>query len=362
MDELRETFDFTQLCGHRSEVFHCEWNPKNDLLATGCADGTARIWNVCKEDDSLQIGLFHNLQQIYRHAFEKGVTAVRWNHDGNLLATGTADGYTLIWTYEGKLIWSLTEQHTARVNGIRWSKKGTYIATYSSDSTIAVWDVITGKLVQKFTGHTGRVNDFNWKNDDSFVTCSDDKKIIYSKVGLNEPIKILTSHRDKVYNVYWHPYMEHYMASCSDDKHTRLWDMNMFATHKISHAYESGVKMMLIAPTGPKLAFSEDLFVAATVTDHTDIRVSELQKDVPIARMNKHTARINAIALSNNGKFLATCSNDNYVYIWSTQITRLLQIFLSPNKILDLSWSYNDKMLAATGTNGCVYTFPFQLE
>ena len=65
MDELRETFDFTQLCGHRSEVFHCEWNPKNDLLATGCADGTARIWNVCKEDDSLQIGLFHNLQQMY---------------------------------------------------------------------------------------------------------------------------------------------------------------------------------------------------------------------------------------------------------------------------------------------------------
>lgn len=37
----------TVLQGHHSEVFICQWNPRNPLqLASGSGDSTARIWSL----------------------------------------------------------------------------------------------------------------------------------------------------------------------------------------------------------------------------------------------------------------------------------------------------------------------------
>lgn len=228
------------LKGHTSEVFIAAWNPVYDLLASGSGDSTARIWNLM----SSQTGKPHSY--VLHHRLEtreenekptnRDVTSLDWNVHGNLLATGSYDGFARIWKSNSELL-STLGMHKGPIFALKWNKSGNLILTAGVDKTTCVWEASTGHCTQQFAFHTAPALDVDWRDNEVFASCSTDHFIHICKLGYDRPLVSFSEHTNEVNAIRWNPSGE-LLASCSDDMSLKVWSikenkcLNTFASHK----------------------------------------------------------------------------------------------------------------------------------
>ena len=117
------------------EVCTCRWNPVKDLLASSSADGTALIWNSNDGNTQSESNrlLIHNCDI---RPPRRGVTCLDWNGAGSLLAIGSLDGYTRIWSAEGRLVSELNPPSRKPILAVKWNKN--VIISYSQGVAITL--------------------------------------------------------------------------------------------------------------------------------------------------------------------------------------------------------------------------------
>ena len=91
----------------------------------------------------------------------KDVTSLDWNCYGNLLATGSYDGYARIWSTTGNLEKTLG-QHKGPIFALKWNKLGNFILSAGVDRTTIIWDAATGSCKQQFAFHSAPALDVDW--------------------------------------------------------------------------------------------------------------------------------------------------------------------------------------------------------
>lgn len=129
-----------------------EFSPDSTRLATGGADGMARIWDVKTGQE---------LISVQAHPDHRGVTSLAFSPDGRLLAT-TSDGpepLAKIWdASNGAEISTFSGQsQTARIWGLAFSPDGERVATGAYGGILKIWDVKTGQELLNLVGHTSTV-------------------------------------------------------------------------------------------------------------------------------------------------------------------------------------------------------------
>ncbi|CAD6985879.1 unnamed protein product [Tilletia controversa] len=352
--------DIQLLAGHSAEVFLSAWNPAvPGQIASGAGDATVRIWDVplspktgsSTADADAKAGASTRIDAtaICKHlplSDKRDVSALDWNPDGTLLASGSYDGILRLWTAQGELF-LVMPMHSGPIFGVQWNRTGAQILTASADGTAIVWDLSSGKVRQQFSLHSDSVLDVDWlttsripassysgapkaringagsgsaaaanvvvptltnSHDAVFATCSADNSILILRVGDHKPIKALRGHDDEVNAVRFDP-SKALLASVSDDTTARLWSVDtiLSGTGGVQASGTSKACLFTLrghsrelyalewAPTGPGSPNPDQPRMLATTSFDNTARLWNADTGACLREFTEHTDHANRV-------------------------------------------------------------------
>lgn len=144
-----------------NEVFSLRWSPDDSHIASGCSDGTVKLY-------SAQFGTIIRAMNCRLTAETYPVTSIRWRPDKgigktkNVLLATTCDGGVLHWhASSGKILHSLKIADNQALSS-DYNTEGTYFAIGCKDRSLKVFDEATKEKIADLTGgdqqHQGHDN------------------------------------------------------------------------------------------------------------------------------------------------------------------------------------------------------------
>src|SRR5262249_19098217 len=129
---------------HQEEVWALAASPDGNLLASGGADGATRLWEAATGKlvrTMATAGKAHHLT---------------FSPDGAFLAAAAHDWTARVWDTQTGVEVHVLRGHTAALEGIAFSPDGRHPATAGGDRTIKLWDAASGQQALSPKGHPGK--------------------------------------------------------------------------------------------------------------------------------------------------------------------------------------------------------------
>lgn len=259
--------------GHTLEITAVDLTGRK-LAVSGSGDSTVRVWDT---DHGKPIRELHH---------RDAVTCVAFSPDGRYSFSGGEDKMLCRWNFDRNKIETRYEGHTAAVTSLAVSRNGGLLISLGNDATLRIWDVPRGRELKRI--------DLGASYDDPFsqkVTISPDGK---------------------------------YALTCSLVARADLWDLNRGV-----HVREFAGPMVnafgvAFTPDGRRVLASSgsDYLKPEERPGGNDnfIWIWDLASGALQARLEGHLGNVNSIAVSPDGKWIASASRDTSVRLWQPNL------------------------------------------
>jgi len=241
--------------------------------------------------------------------------SVTISFDGEILASSRGKDI-LLWNLEtGKLLDTLSS-HTANVRSLAISPDGRTLASGSGDGTVKLWDIPTGEMLTSFW-HSGVVTAVGFTaNSRAVVGVSSDRGMKLWNIYTGELLHTMNGTQPIAFGADGLR-----MAASGGTRYIRLWNV----------AQGQLLKNLSIPNTNNNqgieaIAFSQDgQTIAHVMRGENQILVWDVETWEVRHTLEKHTEVVKAIAISPDGKILASSSEDGKINLWDVGSGKLLR-------------------------------------
>jgi len=337
------------MLGDQRAVEVSAFSPNGRWFAVGSDDHTVRLWDLRARGPAAT--------PLVLAGHERPITAVSFNADGWWLATGSDDQTIRLWDLESDnpVVPSAILRGQGYVaSTIRFSSNGRWLATAA------------GGMDMFSTGHAPRLWDLQAKDPAATPLVlhagEKDSEEDYPAVGTLHAV------RGDPHDVAFSP-DSRWLATCDGGKIVRLWDLKTKppgAVQLVLRGHKDIVHVMSFSPDGRWLASAADQLYAG---GDNEVRLWDLKADNPAASpliLRGHQVHVTCMAISPDGYWLATGSQDKSVRLWNLRADNPAAVSLvlrgHEGDISTVSFSPDGRWLATGSADGTVRLWPAQIE
>jgi WD40 repeat protein len=315
---LRATFART-IAVHRGRGREAAFSPDGQVLATSSVDSTVKLWRVA--DGKLLLTLQH----------PAGVTSIAFSPDGQQLVSGSYDSKVRVWRLSDAALSHTLSGHVGTVWSVAFSPDGTRIASSGEDRTVKLWRAGDGALTNTLRGHTLNVWSIAFSPDGLLLgSGSFDKTIKLWRVETGVLIRTLIGSEEAVVHIDFSPDGQ-LIASGGDDKQIRLWrvaDGTIAKTlsgsdHVYSLAFSRDGKWLVSGgrARGNLATLWQQVFGNRMLGGNgKTVRLWRVSDGALQQELSGHSDDVHSVAVSPDGRWLASSGEDNNVILWRTTV------------------------------------------
>jgi WD40 repeat protein len=285
------------VAGHSDQVSSVAFSPDGKLVLTGSWDKTARLWET---------GSGKHMSILAGHSDQ--VRSVAFSPDGRMVLTGSNDATVRLWeTGSGKQI-DVLEGHSGSVRSVAFSPDGKLVLTGSEDKTARLWEISSRKLLITFEGHSHWVNDAAFSPDGKLVlTGSADWTARLWETASGKHIITLEDYHGQVNSVAFSPDGRLVLTGSGGDQIARLWETTSGQSLAKFEGHDDWVS---------SVAFSPDGRMVLTGSADGTARLWEIGSGKQVGTLEGHSDQVSSVAFSPDGKLVLTGSWDKMARLW----------------------------------------------